>query len=471
MPSLLVMKTLPLLGERYRLGPIVGTGGMGSVHRAWDERFDREVAVKVVRAGADAVEQERLRREAQYLARLDHPSLVAVYDAGADRTSTGETVWFAMELVHGPDLRRVLADRGRLSTADAARVLEGAAGALQVLHAAGVVHRDLKPANVLLTADPDAGRWDVKLADLGIAQLMRAEQLLTATGQVVGTAAYLSPEQVSGGRIGPPCDVYALGLLAIEALTGRVPFPGGVAESVTARLVRDPEMPAAAGREWCRLLTAMTARDPEDRPDARAVAERLRALPRSAEPLPDEARATDVLPASVLRPGTPVEDLPTEAIEPGVTRPLAQRPVLGPPTSWTPALRPRRAPLRRRRALLAAGALTAALGLAGGGAALLGGGGPPASAETAPSSSAPAVQRHSPAPTPTPSRTPSAAPSVAPSRTASAAAPAPAAPAVQAPAVKTSDRHGAARGRDRAQREVERGLRRLEDRLRDRLRH
>ena len=239
------MQVIPVLGGRYRLGPEIGSGGMGAVHRAWDERFSREVAIKILRAGSDEVERERLRREAQYLAHLDHPNLVAVLDAGSDRLRSREAVWFAMELVEGPDLRTVVRQDGPLDGGAVRRILAGLLAALDALHTAGVVHRDLKPANVLLTAEPATGRWDVKLVDLGIAQHIRTDHL-TSTGQIVGTAAYLSPEQVNGHAIGAATDVYALGLVAIEALTGRIAFPGAPAESAAARLVRGPDLPHGA---------------------------------------------------------------------------------------------------------------------------------------------------------------------------------------------------------------------------------
>ena len=264
------MQVIPVLGGRYRLGPEIGSGGMGAVHRAWDERFGREVAIKILRAGSDDVERERLRREAQYLARLDHPNLVAVLDAGSDRLRSREAVWFAMELVAGPDLRTVVRQDGPLDGAAVRRILAGLLAALDALHTAGVVHRDLKPANVLLTAEPATGRWDVKLVDLGIAQHIRTDHL-TSTGEVVGTAAYLSPEQVNGHAIGAATDVYALGLVAIEALTGRIAFPGAPAESAAARLVRGPDLPPGLEHAWRAVLTAMTARDPDDRPSVQVL--------------------------------------------------------------------------------------------------------------------------------------------------------------------------------------------------------
>ncbi|MFD1720472.1 serine/threonine-protein kinase [Amnibacterium endophyticum] len=439
------MRTLPLLGERYRLGPVVGTGGMGAVHRAWDETFGREVALKVVRSGAGTIEQERLRREAQYLARLDHPNLIAVYDTGSDRGRHGETVWFAMELVHGPDLRRVIADQGRLSTADVARVLHGAAGALGALHDAGVVHRDLKPANVLLTRPFEQAGWEPKLADLGIARLFQADAL-TMTGQVVGTAAYLSPEQVSGEPIGPASDVYSLGLLALEALTGRVAFPGPVAEAAAARLVRAPEIPGGLDRGWRTLLAAMTARRPADRPTAADVVLRCAALTGDAAPLPELLQATAVMPASDF-------DLPTEAMD------LADRPTTG----WSPTLR-RRARPRPRRVVLVAAAIAVAAGLAGGGASVIGlasvgATGAAATVQTP----APAQVHRSPTATPTPRPTPS--------RTATPK-PAPTAVPTAQPAVdREPPRQELRRSwRDRSPGELRDLRQRFEERWRDRLR-
>ncbi len=368
-----VMQTIPVLGGRYRLGPEIGSGGMGAVHRAWDERFEREVAIKIVRSGG--VEKERLRREAQYLAHLDHPNLVAVLDAGEDVLRRTDSVWFAMELVHGPDLRTVLRQDGPMRGADVRHVLTGLLAALDALHTAGVVHRDMKPANVLLTAEPTAARWDVKLVDLGIAQHVRTDHL-TSTGQIVGTAAYLSPEQVRGREIGPATDVYALGLLAIEALSGSIAFPGGPAESATARLVRGPDLPRDLAPAWRRVLTAMTAVDPADRPSV----DMLRGM---VARLPDEAAAAD---------------LPTQQLSMAGDAPTAVMPSFAPPE------RVRHPP---RRHLLAVACLLLALVAAGGWfAALTGGGGQKAAADTVVSSS-PTVKATTKA-----THTPSPAPSV-----------------------------------------------------------
>jgi serine/threonine protein kinase len=382
------VQTIPVLGGRYRLGPEIGSGGMGAVHRAWDERFEREVAIKIVRSGG--VEKERLRREAQYLAHLDHPNLVAVLDAGEDVLRRTDTVWFAMELVHGPDLRTVLRQDGPMEGAAVRKILLGTLAALDTLHTAGVVHRDMKPANLLLTAEPSTGRWDVKLVDLGIAQHIRTDHL-TSTGQIVGTAAYLSPEQVSGHAIGPATDVYALGLLAIEALSGRIAFPGGPAESAAARLVRAPELPRALDHGWRTVLTAMTALDPANRPAVQKLIEIVRRLPDTAQ----GPTAADM--PTALIPVLPA-DQPTESMAATALLPLA------PAAGARPRSRPGRE--RRRRNLLATACVLLVLAAAGGWiAALSGGAQPTASAATpAPVTTVtvhPAAQTSSPVPTTT----------------------------------------------------------------------
>ncbi|GAA2750778.1 serine/threonine protein kinase [Amnibacterium kyonggiense] len=388
---------IPVLGGRYRLGPEIGSGGMGAVHRAWDERFDREVAIKILRAGSDAVERERLRREAQYLARLDHPNLVAVLDAGSDELRKREAVWFAMELVDGPDLRTVVRQDGPQTGAVVRRVLAGLLAALDALHTAGVVHRDLKPANVLLTAEPATGRWDVKLVDLGIAQHIRTDHL-TSTGQIVGTAAYLSPEQVSGQPIGAATDVYALGLVAIEALTARIAFPGAPAESAVARLVRAPELPADIGPSWRAVLTAMTALDPAHRPTVAVLREMV-------ERLPDD----------VLDP-TAVET-PTALLTALHEAPSLATAVL--PRSGARAARAR----KPRRHLLVAAFLVLILAAAGGWVAALSGG--PAPTAAAVVEHTPSAAATTPKPAPTVTVTAAAAVPIPTATTPSAAPPVP----------------------------------------------
>ncbi|MGT2424812.1 serine/threonine-protein kinase [Amnibacterium kyonggiense] len=274
-----------LLDGRYRLGPVIGAGGMGAVHRAHDVRLGRDVAVKLLPAGAGAADCERLRREVEYLGAVQHPNLVAILDGGADldggaRGGRGGVAWFAMELVAGPDLRTLLRERGPMDGAGMRRLLAGVAGALAAMHAAGLVHRDVTPSNIMLTADPFA-RWEAKLTDLGIARRVVSARL-TDAGRVVGTAAYLSPEQAVGGEVGPPTDVYSLALVAVEALTGATPFPGSAVESATARLLRPPALPADLDPAWRDLLLAATATDPAERPAAAAFRAAVLDLPEDA---------------------------------------------------------------------------------------------------------------------------------------------------------------------------------------------
>ena len=250
-----------LVGGRYRLEAPVGRGGSAEVWSAVDEALGRKVAVKLVTAsgGEDA---GRVGDEARLLARLSHPGLVPVYDAGTDDAGRP---WVVMELVIGETLADTLR-RGALDpvrTAEVGRVL---AEALAHVHAEGLVHRDIKPANVLMGRD---GR--VRLTDFGIARLVDAARV-TATGLTVGTAGYLSPEQVTGAHVGPLSDVYSLGLVLLECLTGAREYPGTAVEVALARLSRQPRVPATLPAGWPGLLEAMTAREPAGRPTADEVA-------------------------------------------------------------------------------------------------------------------------------------------------------------------------------------------------------
>ncbi|MGX5695187.1 serine/threonine-protein kinase [Agromyces soli] len=265
-----------VLGGRYRLGPRIGRGGMASVFRAEDESLGRRVAVKVFGPESDGIDDPaRWRSETALLASVEHRALVRLYDAATD-ASTGRR-FLVMELVDGTDLGRVLRG-GPLEPSEVAPLAADLGEALHVIHVRGIVHRDVKPANVLLAPSPVPGRtWNPKLADFGVARLVD-DARLTSTGLIIGTPAYLSPEQVSGATPGPASDVYGLGLVLLEALTGRRAFPGPVAESAAARLARDPEVPAAIGPEWGALIRAMTARDPGSRPSAIEAATAATAL-------------------------------------------------------------------------------------------------------------------------------------------------------------------------------------------------
>ena len=220
-----------LLAGRYLLGGVLGRGGMSTVHRADDQLLGRTIAVKLLSAqGSDPADAQRAQNEVAVLASLSHHALVTLYDA--DVAPTSGPGWLAMELVDGPSLSSRLAE-GPLDATDAAQLLVDLAGALHVVQTAGIVHRDVKPSNVLLAPSPVPGRhWSPKLADFGIASLVDSTRV-TATGAVLGTAAYLSPEQALGTRVGPASDVYSLGLVVLEALTGERAFPGSMMESLT----------------------------------------------------------------------------------------------------------------------------------------------------------------------------------------------------------------------------------------------
>lgn len=243
---------------------------MASVFRAYDRQLGRFVAVKLFPPGT-AADDARRRGEAQALARLTHPHLVALYDAHLSGDGEETPSFLVMELVDGEDLRTRL-DAGPLPAVEAAAVATDVAEALVVVHGAGMIHRDLKPANILLADPRIPGRPPiVKLADFGIAHLLGAERLTTA-GTVIGTAGYLSPEQLHGGDAGPASDIYALGLVVLEALTGRAQYPGTALEAVAGRADHDPRVPADLPDGWRGLLLAMTAREPELRPSAAEVA-------------------------------------------------------------------------------------------------------------------------------------------------------------------------------------------------------
>lgn len=275
-----------VFGGRYRVTGTLGHGGMASVYRAVDEQLGREVAVKVFRIGpVDRGERARAEAEIQTLATLRAPELVTLYDAALDDVD-GDS-YLVMELVPGSDLATRLRE-GPLDPATAARLGAQVADGLAAVHAQGIVHRDVKPANVLLESD---GRH-VKLADFGIA-LLRDASRVTGTGTVMGTAAYLAPEQVLAKEITGKADVYSLGLVLLECMTGRQPFPGSAVESATARLTRSPEIDRQLPTAWRTLLHVMTAQDPAERPTAAEAAERLRALGRD-----EPTNATQLLPGT-----------------------------------------------------------------------------------------------------------------------------------------------------------------------------
>jgi len=265
-----------VLLDRYELRDALGRGGMATVYRAFDRQLGRFVAVKLFAPGT-AVDDARRRGEATLLARLSHPSLVTLHDAHLAVEGDETPSFLVMELVAGTDLRTRL-DDGPLTGPEAAELAAEIAEGLVVVHDAGMVHRDLKPANILLPASTvPGGRLHAKLADFGIAHLIGAERL-TTDGTVIGTAAYLSPEQVAGAEPGAPADIYSLGLVLLEALTGRRSYPGTPVESVSARAAHDPRIPSTLPEDWRGMLAAMTAREQALRPTAMETAVMAREL-------------------------------------------------------------------------------------------------------------------------------------------------------------------------------------------------
>ncbi|WP_334683951.1 serine/threonine-protein kinase [Arthrobacter sp. CAN_A214] len=264
-----------VLGGRYALGVLIGQGGMASVYQATDELLGREVAVKIFRTGSTTEDDaQRQHGEARVLAGLNHPNLVTVFDIGTDTSTLHPQTYLVMELIRGTDLQRAK-HQGPLASATAASLGAGIAEALADIHGRGIIHRDVKPANILISNDESLpGRTRYKLTDFGIARILDGSRL-TATGQSIGTAAYFSPEQARGGPVTLASDVYSLGLVLLEILTGVTAFPGPAAASAVARLHRDPEIPETLGETWVGLLTRMTARDAAARPTAADVSATL----------------------------------------------------------------------------------------------------------------------------------------------------------------------------------------------------
>ena len=305
-----------LLGERFRIEAVLGTGGMATVYRALDESLGRTVALKVFRTDLAAADDVRRQRdEIQLLASLNAPGLVTLFDAIAEGVDGGHgRAYLVLEFVDGQDLRTRLLG-GTLASATVATIGADVAEALAYIHSRGVVHRDVKPANILLPHEGGGHTGPrAKLTDFGIARIVD-DAHLTATGTIIGTASYLSPEQSLGGPIAAESDVYSLGLVLLECLTGERAFPGTTLESVSARLARDPYIPPTLGADWLRVLTAMTKRRPEDRIDAATAATRLGVLARAETAAPTATAPTATAPPAITALATTasVDEEPAEA--------------------------------------------------------------------------------------------------------------------------------------------------------------
>jgi serine/threonine protein kinase len=264
----------------FRIIGALGRGGMASVYKAFEPGLDRTVAVKVLPAEYlhDPSFAERFRREAQVIARLEHPHIVPIYAYGIDQGMP----WMSMRLVAGGSLYSLLHAGGRLGYGPLLEMLAGVAGALDYAHAAGVVHRDVKPQNILI----DEQRH-VYLADFGIAKMIEGAPGLTQTGMITGTPQYMAPEQALGSKVDRRADIYSLGIVAYECLTGRVPFTADTPLAVLMKHVRDPiPLPPVSEvpEPQCHVLMKALAKNPADRwPSAAGFVEAMRHAHTSAD--------------------------------------------------------------------------------------------------------------------------------------------------------------------------------------------
>jgi eukaryotic-like serine/threonine-protein kinase len=321
-----------LILGRYRMERRLGAGGFGVVWLAWDEKLEREVAVKVIPREHGA--GERVEREARAAARLNHPGIVAIYELASDEND----VYLVSELVRGRTLAE-LRQAGAVSDRDVARIGIALCEALEHAHARGVIHRDVKPHNVMVLAEPAAGAGFAKLADFGVAHVASGDPL-TRTGDVVGTLAYMAPEQAEGARVTPACDVYSLALTLYEAWTGTNPVKAA-GPAATARRLGRPLPPLGGMRrdlpvELCDAIDEALDIDPALRPAPARLRAELRAV---QSELTDEGGLVE--PETLRRVGLPETTgrsllglrrgraTPVEVL-PGVS-PLASEQAFGPP--------------------------------------------------------------------------------------------------------------------------------------------
>lgn len=371
-----------LAAGRYRLQDAIGRGAMGEVWRAFDEILGRPVAVKLLLPqSSDPTAISRFHLEAQTAGSLNHPNVVGVLDFGEHE----HHLFLVMELVEGDSLARLLATSGPLPAARVARMAAEAAAGLAAAHRQGIVHRDIKPANLLLDAD-----GTLKIGDFGIARFLDDPgAALTATGQIVGTSLYLAPERALGKPAGPASDVYSLGCVLYQLLTGRPPFQGDSALMILHQhLDATPVPPRGLGAElppaFENYLLGLLAKRPEDRPSAEEVADWFArgAWLGTAQPLPQERPGRDFgataagprVPAA--HPAHPAHAAASAARDAGTRLPGApgpSRPAPAADTEWrtsvhrAAAQRSRPSFLRRSRllVLLSAAALFVAALLAG----------------------------------------------------------------------------------------------------------
>jgi serine/threonine protein kinase len=358
-----------VLAGRYELGGRLGVGGMSTVVRAFDARLERDVAVKLLaeHLADDSQFVARFRREALAVARLVHPNIVQVFDFGLDEATHRQ--YIVMELVRGQSGAEILRDEGSLDVGDALSIVVQALRGLEYAHRNGVVHRDVKPGNLLRGED-----GVVKLADFGIAKAFSEESSITQVGSVLGTAAYLAPEQAAGEQAGPAADLYALGVVAYQLLSGRLPYEAQSLTELALKQQRElpprlDELNPEVSPQLAMAVDRALALDPRQRP---ASADELRRLladgARGVGPDPSATRiagpATSA--TSVIRQhggATGVARAPVQQRQPRAPR--TARPAPTPATIAPPVARPRRRSSARRFL----GSLLVLLLLAAGGAA------------------------------------------------------------------------------------------------------
>ncbi len=273
------------IDNRYAVLDVLGEGGMARVYLAHDNVLDRDVALKFLREqyASDEGFVERFRREAKNAAALNHPSVVQVYDQG--RTQEDGTYYMAMEYVPGGTLKERIKKEGPLQPNEAARIASRVAEALEVAHTRGIVHRDIKPQNVLLSASGEA-----KVADFGIARAA-SSKTITETNLILGTSAYMSPEQVRGDRVGPASDLYSLGVVLYEMLTGELPYTADDPIATAMKHLDEPprhprDANPAVAEELDALVAKLLSKRPEDRyASAVQLAEDLRRVRDGLSPL------------------------------------------------------------------------------------------------------------------------------------------------------------------------------------------
>jgi serine/threonine-protein kinase len=282
---------------RYRIESRLGSGGMSTVHLAFDERLERHVAVKLLaeHLAADPAFVSRFQREALAAARLIHPNIVQVFDSGLDERR--DQHYIVMEYIDGQSCAEILRERGWLSVDEALPVVLGACAGLDYAHRKGVVHRDVKPGNLLIGSDRV-----VKLADFGIAKATE-QSSITQIGSVLGTAAYLAPEQGRGEEAGPPADIYALGVVTYQLLSGRLPFEGASLTELAIKQQREPpasldELVAAVSPQLADAVDVALRIDPRQRyPTAAEMARGIEEGARGVAP----GSGTAIVPPAAVR--------------------------------------------------------------------------------------------------------------------------------------------------------------------------